>query len=153
MKRNSARNEQQTTRRRNVLVPVDFSTASENALAKTVELLGQNGRIILVHVVPRPIHNGHTLRGSMKIARKKLENFFGSAHLIEPRRIRLIVRAGTPFHEILGAAKDHKANLIVLGIDDSDPVGGLALGHTADRVSRYAWCSVLLVRTDHKGFP
>jgi nucleotide-binding universal stress UspA family protein len=47
-------------------------------------------------------------------------------------------------------AKDKKCDLIVLGHSGHSRLWGHLLGHTADRVSEYASCSVLIVRTPTK---
>ena len=134
--------------RENVLLPVDFSAASQTAFATALDLLGTRARIILLHVIPISF-GADAFRGSFEAAQKKLSDFAKDVSVTAEQRVESIVRAGIPFQEILTATKDHKINLIVLGIDESNPFGGLALGHTADRISRYAWCSVLLVRSDH----
>lgn len=126
---------------------MDFSPASEHAFETALDLIAPDGHIILMHVIGHSFADGHIPRGSLSAARKKLRAFANSARFPDGHHIKLLVRAGTPFHEILAAAKDHDVGLIVLGIDESDPFDGLALGRTADRISRYASCSVLLVRS------
>jgi len=112
-----------------------------------LDLLGHHGRLVVLHVVPPSFLNGPGLRDSIEAGRKNLKKFARSMGLPDGPRIKLMVRAGTPFQQILATAADHQAALITLGIDNTDAFGGFALGHTADRISRYARCSVLLVRS------
>ena len=56
------------------------------------------------------------------------------------------MRTGAPFQEILAAAEENNIEMIVLGVNESGPLAGIELGHTIDRVLRYARCPVLLVR-------
>jgi nucleotide-binding universal stress UspA family protein len=56
------------------------------------------------------------------------------------------VRAGHPAQQIVEAAHEHQVNLIVLGHSGHSGVWGRFLGSTAEKVSRHATRSVLLVR-------
>ena len=79
-------------------------------------------------------------------AEASLTSFSKSDGLDHDHAVQPLVRIGTPFSEILAAAAENDVELIVLGVHDAAPLRGLALGHTAERVSRYAPCPVLLVR-------
>lgn len=57
------------------------------------------------------------------------------------------VRAGDPAHEILEAATDHAADLIVTGSRGLEGLERLVLGSVARNVLVHARCSVLIVRT------
>jgi nucleotide-binding universal stress UspA family protein len=57
--------------------------------------------------------------------------------------VHTLVRTGTPFQEILAATKQLRADMIILAVSESGPI---SIGHTAERVLRYASCPVLLVR-------
>jgi nucleotide-binding universal stress UspA family protein len=56
------------------------------------------------------------------------------------------IRAGHPAQEIVRAADDRGADLIVVGHSGHSWVWGRFLGGTAEKVSRHAVCSVLIVR-------
>jgi nucleotide-binding universal stress UspA family protein len=56
------------------------------------------------------------------------------------------IRAGHPAQEIVRAADDQGADLIVVGHSGHSGVWGRFLGGTAEKVSRHAACSVLIVR-------
>jgi nucleotide-binding universal stress UspA family protein len=60
--------------------------------------------------------------------------------------MRTVIRAGHPAQEIVRAAAEHQADLIVLGHSGHSAVWGRFLGTTAEKVSRHATCSVLIVR-------
>lgn len=137
-----------STSPRSILVPIDFSVASKNALRHALDLSGNASRIILLHVIAPSAEAHRDVSGLVDSARKSLYLFGKSEVLLRDRSVRSLVRTGTPFHEILAAAKENKVELIVLAVHDLAPLGGLALGHTVDRVSRYAPCPVMLVRED-----
>jgi nucleotide-binding universal stress UspA family protein len=59
---------------------------------------------------------------------------------------RGVVRVGTPADEIVRAANEEKAAMIVLGTHGRGGVQRLMLGSVADRVLRRAACPVLVVR-------
>jgi nucleotide-binding universal stress UspA family protein len=130
----------------NILVPIDFSAASRNAFRQALHLGRDQSRFILLHVIPPTTEKGGKRSTVIASARRSLASFVRNEHARRVRSFRCDVRAGTPFQEILAAAQDNNVEIIVLGVDNLGPFGGLAVGHTADRVSRYAKCPVLLVR-------
>jgi nucleotide-binding universal stress UspA family protein len=137
-----------TTPPKNILIPIDFSVASKSAFRHALGLGSSAARIILLHVIAPSAESQRDGSGLIDAARRSLQSFSKSAGLSGHRTIRAVVRTGTPFQEILATAKENRVGLIVLAVHDSAPFGGLALGHTVDRVSRYAPCPILLVRED-----
>ena len=131
---------------RNILIPIDFTDASRNAFRQALRFCRYGSRFILLHVIPSITQKGGKGSTLIAAAKRSLASFAKNGHARGVRSLRYDVRAGTPFQEILTAAQDNNVELIVVGVDSSGPFGGLALGHTADRVSRYARCPVLLVR-------
>ena len=129
-----------------ILVPIDFSMASHRALKHALVLAGDRSRLIALHVVPQEMNSDVDLAESLKTARHRFQGLCETSGISARERIRLDVRRGAPFREILDHANENAVEMIVLGLDDYSPLGGVALGHTADRVSRYARCPVLLVR-------
>ena len=62
-----------------------------------------------------------------------------------------LVRHGQPADEILKAAGDLGADLIVMGSHGLGGIKRFLLGSTSDQVMQYASCSVLIVRPDSTG--
>jgi nucleotide-binding universal stress UspA family protein len=60
--------------------------------------------------------------------------------------VHVASRSGHPARTILSFAEEGKFDLIVLGNRGHSGVWGRFLGHTADRISENAHCSVLIVR-------
>jgi nucleotide-binding universal stress UspA family protein len=133
-------------RPKRILVPTDFSAASHRALSKAVALGGDGSCIVLLHVIVPATRKDGDLASELASARDKLAQFCQSDGLAATELISFEVRPGAPFREILDCAKENHVEMIVLGVHDSAAFGRLALGHTVDRVSRYATCPVLLVR-------
>jgi len=65
-------------------------------------------------------------------------------------RVQFMVRDGKPFVEIIRAATEIKADLIVLA--SHGRLAEILLGSTTDRVVQKAPCSVLVVREKQHGF-
>jgi nucleotide-binding universal stress UspA family protein len=61
-------------------------------------------------------------------------------------QVRCLVRMGHPAAEILAAAQERDANLIVVGAKGQDGNDRFRLGGVAQKVASHAPCSVLLVR-------
>ena len=144
MKVNDKRQPQRGKQSGPILVPIDFSPTSAKAIAQATDLADDTSKVILLHVLPaEAVGAGRDSSGAMKETRQRLERFGrpdGRAAMTS------LVRTGTPFQEIVNCAKENNVGLIVLAVHGLHPSGGLGLGHTVDRVSRYAHCPVLLVR-------
>ncbi len=61
-------------------------------------------------------------------------------------QVRSAVRFGHPAGEILAAAREHEADLIVIGALGQTRAEPVPLGGAAHKVVKYAPCSVLVVR-------
>jgi nucleotide-binding universal stress UspA family protein len=61
-------------------------------------------------------------------------------------RVRSSIRHGHPAVEILAAAREHDADLVVIGARGHKRAEPFPLGSVAQKVVKYAMCSVLLVR-------
>jgi nucleotide-binding universal stress UspA family protein len=59
---------------------------------------------------------------------------------------KVLVRFGRSFHEITEAARNRKADLIIISTHGYTGLKHAVLGSTTERVVRYAPCPVLVVR-------
>jgi nucleotide-binding universal stress UspA family protein len=135
-----------------LLVPVDFSDVSHRALehAQMLARLVPDARIVLVHVVdatPTPMATDfmaqvpRTDMGAEADAAKKglIAWAKGSPNTTSD------VRTGAPADEILAAAKDAGAEMIVIGTHGRKGVARALLGSVAEDVARRASVPVVLV--------
>jgi nucleotide-binding universal stress UspA family protein len=141
---------------REVLVAVDFSPASVAAARAALGLVhADGGRLTLVHVMdPWP---RRTSRISSTEALARLHEYEARAAsaserlmgLLPPGRdgrcIRPLVVSGAPHDMILRAAREAKADLVVLGVPVDASADPPRLGPTVRAVLRGAHCPVLLV--------
>lgn len=140
-----------------VLVPVDFSEPSKSALQYAQSLGKQLGAALtLIHVV-EPFWYPHDwdyvpgFEGKIgteareKEARKRLAGLatelVDSSVPTEP-----CVRVGTPWNEIVSAAENLDADLIIIGTHGRTGLKHVVMGSTAERVVRHAHCPVLVAR-------
>lgn len=129
-----------------ILVPIDFSAASKDAFRHATALAGETSRVILLHVVAPSADGDLSPEKTAGASGQRLTAFWKANGAGSPF-VHSQLRIGTPFREILKCAEENKAEIIVLAVHDSTLLGAaLGLGHTVDRVSRYAPCPVLLVR-------
>jgi len=140
---------------RRVLVPMDFSEDSEDALRYGRAMAFAFGsELHLLHVVqdpytqpwaaeafPSPLDD--VLAEWEKEARRRLEAAIPPG---ERDGVLVAVQVGSPFLEIVRYAADHAVDLIVIGTHGRGPIGHMLLGSVADRVLRKAPCPVLTVR-------
>jgi len=145
-----------------ILVPTDFGTASESAVACAKDLAAKfNARLLLLHIVEDPTATGvwmpevyiaasAELRDTLlRDARQKLESA-----LTAEERARFIasteVRTGTAAEAIGAFAREKGIDLIVMGTHGRRGLAHMFLGSVAERVVRTAPCPVLTVRGDRR---
>jgi len=139
-----------------ILVPIDFSNLSKDALPYAVFLAGRfDAEVILLHVVEPfapPAELGYAPStakeaeaASQQCAAEQLARVRQQT-LTPNMSVQTLVRSGAPFHEICCAAKALGADLIVLTTHGYTGLKHVWLGSTAERVVRHAPCPVLVVR-------
>lgn len=65
---------------------------------------------------------------------------------------RFVIRQGSPFLEILAAAKEENADLLVVGTHGRGVISHMLMGSVAEKVVRKAICPVLVVREGEHEF-
>ncbi len=137
-----------------ILVGVDFSAPSRQALARGLDLAERFGaRLEVGHVVQKlkpslpfsPRNRAAVQRLQKELteyARVRLRDFVprSAKVMVHPR-----VLAGTPDAALLAYAKRCRADLIVLANRGHSPLEDLLIGSTAERVLRATALPVLLV--------
>jgi nucleotide-binding universal stress UspA family protein len=137
-----------------ILVPVDFSPASMEALDYAVSLAKQfRAAIHLVHVYPSDEASsvpgaGHLLLQSAEAIERLNEELTNihRKHVPTFRPENCHVRSGRPYQAIIRLAREIDADLIVISTRGHSGLKHLLLGSTAERVVRGAVCPVLVAR-------
>jgi nucleotide-binding universal stress UspA family protein len=141
---------------RRILVPVDFSEHSRDALRYAVDLGAIfDAELILVFVVESmgyPADLGYGQVAIPQIERELSDR--GRAELERIAReyvggklpVKFHVPAGRPFVEIIKAAREFEADMIVIATHGHTGMEHILFGSTAEKVVRKAPCPVLVVR-------
>jgi universal stress protein A len=140
-------------RLRTILVPLDFSGKSRQALRYAAPVAQKfGGRIILLHVIASGAvgpSGSAPLVSDLKLekdqAMKRLEATAAS-HVPEEVRGTNLVRVGSPHASILAIAEKLDVDMIVLTTRGRTGLKRFLLGSTAEQVVRHAKCPVLSVR-------
>jgi nucleotide-binding universal stress UspA family protein len=140
-----------------VLVPTDFSEASESALRYGKAMAEAFGASLhVVHVMEDLLAHAWAAEvyvSSMPQLRDEIEKESRQrlgALLTDTERATLraetALLAGNPFLEIVRYAKAHGVDLIVMGTHGRGPIAHMLLGSVAEKVVRKSPCPVLTVR-------
>jgi nucleotide-binding universal stress UspA family protein len=144
---------------KSILVPIDFSPASEKALAYAVPLAKLFGaRLTLLHVLepvatpdfaafPLAMENDKAMRAS----RLQLERVASDLKLRSLAE-KFLVRNGRAFNEITSAARTLKSDLVVISTHGRTGLKHVLMGSTAEKVVQHAPCPVLVVRPKEREF-
>ena len=138
-----------------ILVPMDFSPCSVNALKVAVGMAAPEGDLTLLHVIDEEFVKEvvATGLGSTEDVRKRLKdqaeaNFVTTLQGLDTGKIDIekMIVVGLPFVEILKIARDLDLPMIVMGIrGQSTPAEEILFGSTAEKVLRGTRVPVLCV--------
>jgi nucleotide-binding universal stress UspA family protein len=137
-----------------LLVPVDFSQASDAALDLAISVAKTSGAsLTLLHVYGIPAYafpEGFALAPEVltRIAAGAQEGVerLKALHRDAGVPITALSSAGVPAEDILARARDQGFDLIVMGTHGRTGLKHVLLGSVAERVVRLAPCPVLTVR-------
>jgi nucleotide-binding universal stress UspA family protein len=136
-----------------ILIAVDGSPIATHAADVGIELARSlGGEVALIHIVDPAQHwapesgvpAAELLKRAEQDARRLLAEFGPRATLQAPPLE--FVQVGKPAAEIVKAARDWPADIIVIGSHGRAGLGRLLLGSVAEGVVRHASCPVLVVR-------
>jgi len=137
-------------KRDNILVPVDFSEPSVNAIGDAVELAGETGHVRLLHVLPplESISPGVVWGDLSDETREQHVRDYAATFLADHGFSDLVfdVRIGPPGHTIADYAADSDTDLIVISSHGYHGIKRMLLGSVAEVVIRHAKCPVLVLR-------
>jgi len=141
---------------KSILVPIDFSVHSKNALKYAIPMAAQfRATLHLVYVVEPTIYPADLGFGQVVLAGVEDELREKGAKELQALIDKEItggveatcaVRTGNPHHEILNEAEEKEVDLIVVATHGHSGVEHMLFGSTADRIVRHAHCPVLTVR-------
>lgn len=141
-----------------ILVPTDFSDYSKEALDYAIHLARMlKAKLYLLHVFEWPVYSDVGVSPGVRpevyewIKEIKTESSGKLDRLADEVRRRHVTvhplfKEGTPFLEILEAAEETRADLIVVGTHGRTGLAHVLLGSVAERVVRKSPCPVLTVR-------
>lgn len=136
--------------KKTVVVPVDFSTASADALQTGLNLVAKPEDVHVIYVTAPPIAfnyaEGWALDDPatrMKAAREHLAKFLEGKNAAG---VKTVIHEGDPGLVISDYAAEVHADLIVMPSHGYHGVKRLLLGSVAERVLRHASCPILILK-------
>lgn len=137
---------------KNILVPIDFSQASERALDYACALAPRlDAKIHVVNALGQALPELNLSLTDAMLRSLRDGHIAALAKLVDPRRAlatfgEIVVREGDPRDVIRETAQQLRIDLVVMGTHGRRGVSRLILGSVAEDVSRRSLCPVLLVR-------
>jgi nucleotide-binding universal stress UspA family protein len=140
-----------------ILVGLDGSDYSLKALAFAIDLAKKyQSQLVLVHVVMRQIYAINPPEAGVLAGTAVVRELEANGKVILTKGEETVkaqgipvetrLRQGVPAEELLRAASDEKADLMVLGSRGLSQVRAFFLGSVSDKVSHHARCPTLIVR-------
>jgi len=140
-----------------ILVPIDFSEHSKNALRYAVEFNRSfRAELVLLYVVEPVIYPADFSFGQVALPSMEGELRERGQHQLEtlserevPAEMtsRCVIRSGKPFLEIVNLASEEQMDLIIIASHGHSGIEHLLFGSTAEKVIRRSVCPVLSIRS------
>ncbi|MBU0561556.1 MAG: universal stress protein [Bacteroidetes bacterium] len=145
-----------------ILVPIDFSDYSKNALRYSISFARTfSAEVCLIYVIEPMIYPADFSMGQIAVPPQEI-NFNNRAkeeleQLAEKEfgpdlNVSVVIKSGKPFVEIIETAAELDIDLIIIATHGHTGVEHLLFGSTAEKVVRKAPCPVLTIREPIKGF-
>lgn len=138
-----------------ILVPIDFSEPSQEALRYATELATTlQARLTLLHVLQTPaLMGGPELGISLATYMEQIETDMRQMMAERVQQAREtgvacdgVLVHGVPFQHIIDTASEQQVDLIVMGTHGHTNLQHFFLGSVAEKVVRLAPCAVLVAR-------
>ena len=143
-----------------IIVPIDFSEQSEYALKVASSLAKKHGsEILALHMLElnqamisssEGFHPEQTVF-LIKLAEKRFSEFLNKPYL-EGIKVMPIIKHYKVFSEVNEVAREHGAELIVMGSHGTDGLKEIFVGSNAERVVRNADIPVLVIKNEIEDF-
>ena len=140
-----------------ILIPVDFSEHSQNALVNAKEIAkSYEAKIHLLHIIEETIHPAYSLSGKSSIfdivpnikedCEKRLKKMI-SEKIGDEVKTEIHIVSGQAANEIINFAKNNSMDLIVIATHGLTGLEHLLLGSTTEKVVRMASCPVFTIKS------
>lgn len=143
-----------------IIVPLDFSEQSENALKVAADLAKKyNSEIFALHMLELNYNMASSSEGFhpeqtvflIKLAEKRFAEFLKRPYL-EGISVTPIIKHYKVFSEVNEVAKEHDVDLIVMGSHGTDGLKEIFVGSNTERVVRNADIPVLVIKEAFDNF-
>lgn len=144
-----------------IIVPIDFSEQSENALKVAASLAKKHGsEIIALHMLElneamisssEGFHPEQTVF-LIKMAEKRINEFLDKPYLEGVKNVTPIIKHFKVFSEVNDVAEKHGADMIIMGSHGSDGLKEIFVGSNAEKVVRNSEIPVLVIKDEMEDF-
>jgi nucleotide-binding universal stress UspA family protein len=137
-----------------IIVPIDFSEHSEYALLAAAKLAKKNdAEVLALHMLEMSdvlltrsdSEQQQKAMFFLKLVEQKFETFLDKPYLKEVK-VTPIIKHFKVFSELNDVAREHNADLIVMGSHGASGVKEFFVGSNTERVVRYADIPVLVIK-------
>lgn len=144
-----------------IIVPIDFSEQSENALKVAASVSKKHGsEIIALHMLElneamisssEGFHPEQTVF-LIKMAEKRINEFLDKPYLQGVKKVTPIIKHFKVFSEVNDVAEKHGADMIIMGSHGSDGLKEIFVGSNAEKVVRNSEIPVLVIKDEMEDF-
>lgn len=137
-----------------IVVPIDFSEGSVQALAAAGKMAGASGSIEVLYVMEHlsALHPGMVWETfddaeRMDHSRRALEQLCDE-HGVGAAGVHVTTTIGNPALEVARFAEATEADMVVVASHGRTGLARVAIGSVAERIVRHCQCPVLVIKVD-----
>ena len=150
------KNSQKNDRIQRILVPVDFSIYSRQALEYAISIAQKyDAKLVLIHVVEQEVYPAFyddRVESIFEVDQNLTNSVIANLHdfvadLVDESLVEaFVVREGVAHKEIVSYVNEQSVDLLVIATHGLTGLEYLLLGSTAEKVIRWAVCPVLTIK-------
>ena len=150
------KNSQKNDRIQRILVPVDFSIYSRQALEYAISIAQKyDAKLVLIHVVEQEVYPAFyddRVESIFEVDKNLTNSVIANLHdfvadLVDESLVEaFVVREGVAHKEIVSYVNEQSVDLLVIATHGLTGLEYLLLGSTAEKVIRWAVCPVLTIK-------
>ncbi|MCB0258491.1 MAG: universal stress protein [Calditrichaeota bacterium] len=150
------KNSQKNDRIQRILVPVDFSIYSRQALEYAISIAQKyDAKLVLIHVVEQEVYPAFyddRVESIFEVDQNLTNSVIANLHdfvadLVDGSLVEaFVVREGVAHKEIVSYVNEQSVDLLVIATHGLTGLEYLLLGSTAEKVIRWAVCPVLTIK-------
>lgn len=137
---------------KNILIPLDFSEYSKNAVIEALKVFKEAEYLYFIHVIPAnfadiwDFEDEKVLEGIKEKAEKRMRDFIDSMKISDTYKTEYAIIEGNPARTIIELGNSGKFDAIVMGTKGHSEMEGVMVGSVTLKVASSVSIPLMIVK-------